>query len=62
MSIITSVILQYIFALRDSNDIDEDDGADSSLQVYNEQVRDLLNPKGMLAVRDDSNQGPLEFK
>ena len=25
--------------------------------MYNEQVRDLLNPKGNLAVRDDSNQG-----
>jgi hypothetical protein len=32
-----------------------------TFQVYNEQVRDLLNPKGNLAVRDDSNQGfPLQ--
>jgi hypothetical protein len=27
------------------------------VQVYNEQVRDLFNPQGYLAVRDDSNQG-----
>ena len=28
-----------------------------AVQVYNEQVRDLFNPQGYLAVRDDSNQG-----